>query len=196
MNRFTRRLTLALLVYAAGMLPVTVPARADDPTGIRKDMIDSIADAGDKIVELASAMPAKKYTWRPNKETRSVAEVYMHVISANYLLPGFVGAKAPVEIDMKTFEKSTTDKDKIVPMLKDSFAYAKSVIAQQSDASLMEPVSLFGAPSTKGGALMVLVNHAHEHLGQSIAYARVNGLTPPWTARQQEASKHKQEAGR
>ena len=25
------------------------------------------------------------------------------------------------------------------------------------------------------------VAHAHEHLGQLIAYARMNGITPPWS---------------
>lgn len=28
---------------------------------------------------------------------------------------------------------------------------------------------------------MILMNHSHEHLGQSIAYARMNGIAPPWS---------------
>jgi uncharacterized damage-inducible protein DinB len=196
----TRRLLCALTIGAAALLPTLAfaddPVPAGAPTGIRKDMINSMGDAGDKLVELASATPEKKFTWRPNKETRSVSEVYMHVVMANYMLPGFVGVKAPMAIDMKTFEKSTTNKDQIVKMLKDSFVFAKSAINQQSDDHLNDSVDMFGNPSTKLGALMILVNHSHEHLGQSIAYARVNGLTPPWTARQEAAAKQKKEAGK
>jgi uncharacterized damage-inducible protein DinB len=29
---------------------------------------------------------------------------------------------------------------------------------------------------------MALVSHEHEHLGQMIAYARSNGVTPPWSS--------------
>jgi uncharacterized damage-inducible protein DinB len=29
-----------------------------------------------------------------------------------------------------------------------------------------------------------MANHMHEHLGQAIAYARVNGVVPPWSAKE------------
>ena len=186
--------TCALVVAA---MATSAIANADDLTGLRKDMKNSIDDAGGKLVELAGAMPANKYNWRPSKDVRSAAEVYMHVIGANYGIPMFMGAapaaNAPVtKENFSTFEKSTTDKDKIAAMLKDSFTYADQVIANTPDSELDAPVSLFGMQTTKRGALMILVNHAHEHLGQSIAYARTNNVTPPWTAREQaEAAKAK-----
>jgi uncharacterized damage-inducible protein DinB len=40
----------------------------------------------------------------------------------------------------------------------------------------------FGPDANKGDIIYLLAGHAHEHLGQSIAYARVNGIVPPWTA--------------
>lgn len=195
--------TLALVVCA--MAAATV-AGADsqaglgmgsDFTGIRKEMKVSIDDAGGKLIELAEAMPAAKYNWRPSKDVRSAAEVYLHVISANYGLPMFMGAapaaNSPVTKDnFGTFEKSTTDKAKIVGMLKDSFAYTDKLIKETPDSELDAAVNLFGNPTTKRGALFLLVNHTHEHLGQSIAYARSNNVTPPWTAREQaEAAKKK-----
>jgi len=42
-------------------------------------------------------------------------------------------------------------------------------------------VKLFGTDMTKQGALMHLLEDQHEHLGQSIAYARINGVVPPWS---------------
>lgn len=170
-------------------------------SGVRKEMKLSIDDAGGKLIELAEAMPAAKYNWRPSKDVRSAAEVYMHVIAANYGLPMFMGAapatNSPVNKDnFGTFEKSTTDKAKIVEMLKDSFAYTDKLIRSTPDAELDAAVSLFGNPTTKRGAMFVLVNHAHEHLGQSIAYARSNNVTPPWTVREQaEAAKKKADMG-
>ena len=43
------------------------------------------------------------------------------------------------------------------------------------------PVKLFGRDMTKQSALMLVLEDQHEHLGQSIAYARTNGVVPPWS---------------
>ena len=42
-------------------------------------------------------------------------------------------------------------------------------------------VKLFGRGMTKQGALMLILEAQHEHLGQSIAYARSNDVVPPWS---------------
>ena len=54
-------------------------------------------------------------------------------------------------------------------------------IAGLSDNDLQAPVKLFGREMTKQGALMLILEDQHEHLGQSIAYARSNGVVPPWS---------------
>jgi hypothetical protein len=58
-----------------------------------------------------------------------------------------------------------------------------------ADADMDKPVDLFGMKTSVRGGYMLLLSHAHEHLGQSIAYARSNGIVPPWTAKQQEEMK-------
>jgi uncharacterized damage-inducible protein DinB len=188
--------TLALV---AGTIALASIAHADhhELTGVRKEMKASIDDAGGKLIELAEATPAAKFAWKPGKDVRTTGEVFLHVVAANYGIPMFMGAapdpNAPVTREnFGTFEKSTTDKAKIVAMLKESFAYADRVIAATADADLDAPVKLFGMDTTKRGALFIIVNHAHEHLGQSIAYARTNNITPPWTAREQAAAAKKQ----
>ena len=50
-----------------------------------------------------------------------------------------------------------------------------------SDADLEKSMDWFGGKNTERGALLFIVRHAAEHLGQSIAYARFAGVTPPWT---------------
>ena len=42
-------------------------------------------------------------------------------------------------------------------------------------------MKLFGRDMMKQGALMLILNDQHEHLGQSIAYARSNSVVPPWS---------------
>jgi hypothetical protein len=42
-------------------------------------------------------------------------------------------------------------------------------------------VSMFGQSFTGQQAWLLATVHLHEHLGQGIAYARVNGIVPPWS---------------
>ena len=89
MHRTHRLLATAAL---AATLLVPALAFADEPTGVRKDFINSVNDAGGKIIELSQATPQAKYLWRPGKGVRSTAEVFLHVVAANYGLPMFIGS--------------------------------------------------------------------------------------------------------
>ena len=135
----------------------------------------------DKLTRLAEAIPADKYTWRPADDTRSFAEVMLHISAANYNLYKLIGTQPPSGIDLKNLEKSTTEKAKIVATLKDSFAHAKQAIKAMPDADLDKSMDWFGGKNTERGALLFIVRHTAEHLGQSIAYARMVGVVPPWT---------------
>jgi uncharacterized damage-inducible protein DinB len=129
---------------------------------------------------------------------RSFAEVFLHVSAANYNLYKLVGTPPPAGFDVKGFEKSTTDKAKVIATLKDSFAHAKKAITSMPDADLDKSLEWFGGKNTQRGILLFIVRHAAEHLGQSIAYARFVGIIPPWTedmkkpAEKKEAQKEKQ----
>ena len=112
---------------------------------------------------------------------RSFAEVLLHVSAANYNLYKLVGTPPPTGIDLKGLEKSTTDKAKVIATLKDSFAHAKRAITSMPDADLDKSLDWFGGKNTQRGILLFIVRHAADHLGQSIAYARVVGIVPPWT---------------
>lgn len=156
-------------------------------TGYRSEVLSEVIVQGEKFVRLAEAVPADKYTWRPGADVRSFAEVFLHVAGANYNLYTMVGSKIPDGIDTKDIQKSTTDKTKIVAMLKDSFAHAQAAIKAMPDADLEKSMNWFGGKITERGVLLFIVRHGAEHLGQSIAYARVTGITPPWTVDAQKA---------
>ncbi len=163
-------------------------------TGYRSEVLSEVIVQEDKFTRLAEAIPAEKYTWRPAPEVRSFAEVFLHVSGANYNLYTLVGAKVPDGLDVRGLGKSTTDKAKVIATLKDSFAHAKTAIKSMSDADLEKSMDWFGGKNTQRGILLFIVRHAAEHLGQSIAYARMVGITPPWTEGAQKPQPEKKDA--
>ncbi len=168
-----------------------MPARAQDAanvSGLRAEILFWIQDAETKLVQLAEAIPQEKYTWRPGEGVRSVSEVFLHVAGGNFSIPRTLGAQPPEGFAPQGFERSTTDKAKIIEHLKNSFAHVKRAVAGVADTDLDKAVRLFGRDSTYRNVLLLLATHAHEHLGQMIAYARVNGVVPPWTAARQTQS--------
>ena len=114
-------------------------------------------------MKLAEAIPADKYTWRPAPEVRSISEVFMHVAGSNY------------------FIESITEKQRVVAELKGSFEHLRKAAVATKESELEKPVSMFGNATTERGVLVTVLSHLHEHLGQSIAYARMNGVKPPWS---------------
>jgi uncharacterized damage-inducible protein DinB len=176
-------LTLGALGPAAAQQPANSPAPVDAPTaGYRAEFLRELADLETKYVRLAEQMPAEKYSWRPAEGVRSVGEVFMHVAGANFGLSRRLGTPSPAGFQGQGFEKSTTDKAQIVAKLKESFAHMRGAALKAADADADKTMPWFGGSTiTQRGFLVFLVRHAGEHLGQSIAYARVNGIVPPWT---------------
>ena len=162
-------------------------------TGYRSEVLAEVIVQEDKFTRLAEAIPADKYTWRPAPDVRSFAEVFLHVCAANYNLYKLVGTPPPTGIDVRSLEKSTTHKTKVIATLKDSFAHAKKAITAMPDADLDKSMDWFGGKNTERGVLLFIVRHAAEHLGQSIAYARFVGIVPPWTEDIQKKQPEKKE---
>jgi len=188
-----------LVVVACGiaLLGTAVPARSEDPKGFRADLVGQIEYVQKQILDLENSIPDGKMTWRPNDDVRSISEVYSHIAFSNYFLAKFAGIAPPKDITMTSeddetkWEKSSTDKKVIHDQLVKSFDFVKHAIKGMSDASLEKPVDFFGNKMSTRSILMVLLSHMHEHLGQSIAYARTVGVVPPWTAARMAAEKSK-----
>jgi len=174
--------------HAQGAAPAATVAPAA-PAAYRGDMLAWMSDAQDKLEQLAAAMPEGKYSWRPAKGVRSVGEVYLHVAQANFGLPGLMGVTAPAGFQLAGYDTSMKKKADVQKALHDSFEHMKSAFTAASEADLDKEVDLTGNKMTERHVYMLLLTHAHEHLGQSIAYARMNGVTPPWTEKQDEARK-------
>lgn len=172
----------------------TVPLKAQDKTkgdvmdppksGFRFEFLLELDDVESKIVSLAETIPAKKYTWRPDKGVRSISEVFMHVGDVNYLLSSAVGVKIPEGVG-RNMEKAITEKSKVMEFLKSSFEHIRKTVMKIPEGELDKSAKLFGRETTIRGVLFNAALHLHEHMGQSIAYARINKIVPPWTAAEQ-----------
>src|SRR5436190_23303601 len=194
MKRIFSTLLLTLLAASAVHVVAQVnPYKDGTPglTGYRSEVLAEVLVQENKFTRLAEAIPADKYTWRPAADVRSFSEVFLHVSAANYNLYKLVGTPPPTGVDVKNLEKSTTEKAKVVATLKDSFAHAKQAIKAMPDADLEKSMDWFGGKNTERGVLLFIVRHAAEHLGQSIAYARMAGVIPPWTADAQKKQPEK-----
>jgi uncharacterized damage-inducible protein DinB len=168
-------------------MPATHEAPAAQPgaaAALRAAVGRQIGTAREELTALAEAMPAEKYTWRPADGVRSVGEVYMHVATANFFLPTFWSVQPPAGVDVRGLEKLGADKAKTVATLKQSFDHLQHAIETLPDADLGKPVNFFGRQMTMADLLLQATAHGHEHLGQAIAYARMNGVVPPWSAAQ------------
>ena len=151
-------------------------------SGFLTDFLRDLDDVQKKIIDLATAVPADKYDWRPAPGVRSISEVYMHIAGGNYVLASFVGMK-PSGYDTRSLE-AVTDKPRVLEELKKSFVNLRAAALKTPDADLDKTVRMFGTDITERAAFLNALTHLHEHLGQSIAYARVNGVVPPWTGNQ------------
>jgi len=168
--------TLVLVPLAAA------PATAEEmaaPAGFRADWLANFDSTVDHVRQLADAIPADKYGWRPAEGVRSIGEAVGHLAVANYYLSSFLGAEMPEGMTMESEKES--DPAKLHAMLDASVAHVHSVIEGMSDADLEKEVEFFGNKMSSRGLLFVALGHVHEHLGQLIAYGRSNGVVPPWS---------------
>lgn len=148
----------------------------------QKETAGSITFASGQVMQLAEAIPADKYSWSPQTGVRSVAQVFAHIISANYFFASKLGAKIPEGINMQALEKELKTKDAIAAELKRSYDVAINAIKNTPDDALANKVEFpFPGEFTGMSAVLIVLAHSNEHLGQLIAYARMNEITPPWS---------------
>lgn len=148
----------------------------------QKETSGSLTYVSGQVMQLAQAIPAEKYAWTPQAGVRSVAEVCAHIISANYFFGSKLGAKIPDGVKMETLEKDLKTKEAITAELKRSYEMMIGAIKNTSDAALPNKVEFpFPGEFTNMSAILISLGHSNEHLGQLIAYARTNGITPPWS---------------
>ena len=178
-------LKYSLFLFSLFLFVQTVPAQSSmdknkDIAPFIKSVLNDLNEVEGKVVSLAEAMPQNTYDWRPMEGVRSVSEVYKHIAASNYFILSFVGGKKKEGMG-ENMGKDVKDKEQIIKTLKDSYAYTKDFISKMSASDLDKGVDFFGNKTDYRGMLFILLGDNHEHLGQSIAYARTNHVVPPWS---------------
>ncbi|MEP1983882.1 MAG: DinB family protein [Maribacter dokdonensis] len=133
-----------------------------------------------QVVQLAEAFPEEKYDWRPAEGISSVGEALLHVAGANYFLASKLGFAPPEDVDIMGLSK-ITGKENIIAALKKSNEFVLKNITKVEDGTLDEEVDFGFLKSNQLGGLLAIMEHNGEHKGQLIAYARTNGVVPPWS---------------
>ena len=134
-----------------------------------------------QIILLIDAIPEDKLSWSPGEGVRSVSQVVAHIAASTYNLTANLGTALPEGVDTSTFESSLTTKEALKTAINGAFDYAKSSALAVADEDLVTMVELPFGTFTKRNLMMITVAHDTEHKGQFIAYARMLGITPPWS---------------
>ena len=167
-----------LLAMVFGAL--TLHAQTDPLEGVWQGYDGEWIHVSRQLVSLAEAIPAVKFAWRPAPGVRSTSEVIMHIAVANFWLLSITGAKMPEDLK-PTLEKTVTAKADVIDWLKRSLDAVKSAHASVTPADLQRKVKINGRDANVDGMYLRIIVHANEHMGQLVAYARMNGIAPPWS---------------
>jgi uncharacterized damage-inducible protein DinB len=132
------------------------------------------------LLALAERIPAEKYSWRPAPGVRSTSEVMMHLAISNHGLLSPTGVAMPEDLTSDAIEKSVTTKPEVIRWLRRSLDAVLQARAKLKPADLTRPVKVGKQDATVDGMYLRILVHANEHLGQLIAYGRINGIAPPW----------------
>lgn len=168
----------ALPIMAALLLAGSLAAQ-EDP--VRDELLMQFETSMSKFIALAEAMPADAYTWAPGEGVMEVGHVFMHVARYNYLYPsGNMGVALPAGVELEGME-AVRDRSGVLEALEQSREWVRASVGGMSAGELDRETRLYGRTVQRRAVLVQLVAHMNEHLGQSIAYARMNGVVPPWS---------------
>ena len=187
-DRANTRVVAAALIGAVAMAVLSVKAGAQDvltrdsAAAIKTAYLADLEAMRGKYMGLANAFPQDKYTWRPMEGVRSVSEVLMLIASEGYgFAPQALGGKTAMTREEAQKLGAVTDKAQVIDHLTKGFAHAKQAIEAIDPGTLTGRRSVFGRERTMPEVVLFVTGDMHEHLGQLIAYARMNRIGPPWS---------------
>jgi hypothetical protein len=194
MTHVTRRRFAAPLVtaaaLAAALILVPAPARAQEVMSkesvaeLKASFLADLEVMRGKFVGLAEAFPQDKYDWRPMEGVRSVSEVLMLAAMEGYsFIPNSFGGK-PADLGSKEEMgklRTLNTKAQVIEHVNKGFAHAKAQLESIDNATLTAKRALFGQQRSAAAIALLVGGDLHEHLGQLIAYARMNKIVPPWS---------------
>jgi len=171
-----------LMLMVATILAVRTPS---PPVSSVLEMQEFVVDwkiSKQFTLDVANAMPAESYSFKPNADEMTFGEQMAHIAIANaFRFNQITGVALPFPIDLS--KPMPSDKKTVMPMLEQSFDYVLAVLPEITSEQLKRNWHI---PSWKGrtdpdGRAMILnmfVHTAH-HRAQCDVYLRAKGIKPP-----------------
>jgi uncharacterized damage-inducible protein DinB len=160
---------------------IALHAKVDPLQGLWQGYDGEWGHVSRQLVALAEAIPSEKYSWRPAPGVRSTSEVFMHIAVANFWLLSITGPPMPGNLKSADIEKTVTAKPEVIAWLKRSLEAVRSAHATIQQSDRRRKVKVGDRDATVDGVFLRIIVHANEHMGQLVAYARMNGVVPPWS---------------
>lgn len=175
--------SLRTVLALAGILLAFNVSAADSPfeAAFRTSLLKSLDEPSGKIISLAEAIPEASYGWRPMEGVASVLDVLVHLTETNLSLGARLGGTPPAGLDRKTVKSAMKTKAEALAVTKQGIQFVREVLSTMAASDLIPEVNVFGSKAPKLRVALLPADHAHEHLGQLIAYARMNRIVPPWS---------------
>jgi hypothetical protein len=149
---------------------------------VQKEDIDGLRK---KFMALAKAVPADKLAWRPMEGTRSFREVFAHVAAEGNTETAMFGRPLPAgslaDFDAEEARLKKLPDDQLIAVMDRAMESLSATLGGLSRARINTPIRYYGHSTLPRVATTYTLNDLHEHLGQLVAYARMNTIVPPWT---------------
>jgi hypothetical protein len=138
-----------------------------------------------KFMALAKAVPTDKLVWRPMEGTRSFREVFAHVAAEGNTETAMFGRPLPpgslADFDAEEARLTKLPDDQLIAVMDRAMQSLSATLGGLSPARINSPIRYYGQSTLPRVATTYTLNDLHEHLGQLVAYARMNTIVPPWT---------------
>ncbi len=177
-----RRMWGGMLLVAALAVPATVRAQA---MSMKDAQVSDLKTMKGKFADLAGAIPEAKWDWRPMEGTRSVKDVLALMVAECNLFPTAWGAPAVqgagANFGAEVGRASAMQPKDLLAEMNRAFDHMITSVQGMDDQARMRALKFFGQDTDAGTAVGMAATDMHEHLGQLIAYARMNKVVPPWS---------------
>lgn len=128
-------------------------------------------------VEVAEAMPAQTWDFKPMQESMSFQEQLAHLVQNLSYLSGTITGERPDFFQGK--DPKTLTKEALMPVLKQAFSHVGRLIETVDSQTLAERIEFGGEKMSKENLFYLMRDHASHHRGQMVQYLRMNGVVAP-----------------
>jgi hypothetical protein len=184
-------LATALAALVVASVAISAPARASAAStpqaADQKPMptesqivLSQWNEIGRKLIAIAEDLPADKYDYKPNPDSRTFVGQLLHASASMYYFTDPAQGQKPRYPDDPKRDNLKTKAD-IVAFVKKCVEDGATVIKSKGDKGMSE---IFTDPDSKqqmhiSDLAYVLIEHSGEHYGQLVVYYRINNLVPP-----------------